>query len=104
MIRVQNMTFSYERNIPVLRDITLTESEPVLTGLWGRNAGKTTLMKLLAGHLRPGQGSAKIMGMAPYNNALAVRQVCFMQEEHLFGWLWTVRDAKKTHSLSSLML
>lgn len=93
MIRVQNMTFSYERNIPVLRDISLAESEPVITGLWGRNgAGKTTLMKLLAGHLRPDQGSVKIMGMAPYNDARAVRHVCFMQEEHLFGWMWTVRD------------
>jgi ABC-2 type transport system ATP-binding protein len=94
MIRVQNMTYSYERNISVLQDITLIESEPVITGLWGRNgAGKTTLMKLLAGHLRPNQGSVEIMGMAPYNNEQAVQHVCFMQEEHLFGWLWTVRDA-----------
>jgi len=94
MIQVQNMTYSYERNIPVLRDITLAESEPVITGLWGRNgAGKTTFMKLLAGHMRPDQGSVEVMGMAPYNNELAVRHVCFMQEEHLFGWLWTVRDA-----------
>lgn len=94
MISVQNMSYSYERNSPILQNITFTESEPVITGLWGRNgAGKTTLLKLLAGHMRPDQGSVEIMGMAPYNNERAVRHVCFMQEEHLFGWLWTVRDA-----------
>jgi len=93
MISVQNMTYGYERTIPVLRDITLTESAPVITGLWGRNgAGKTTLMKLLAGHMRPDQGSVEVLDMAPYNNEQAVRHVCYMQEEHPFGWLWTVRD------------
>lgn len=94
MIRVQNMTYSYQQNFPVLQDISLNESEPVIAGLWGRNgAGKTTLMKLLAGHLNPNQGSVEIMGMAPYNNGQAVRHICYMQEEHPFGWLWTVRDA-----------
>ncbi|MEW5786031.1 MAG: ATP-binding cassette domain-containing protein [Bacillota bacterium] len=76
MIRVQNMSYSYEKNTPVLRDITLEENEPIITGLWGRNgAGKTTLMKLLAGHLRPDQGSVEIMGLAPYNNEQAVQHV-----------------------------
>jgi len=94
MIRVQNMTFSYEKNNPVLRDITLIENEPVITGLWGRNgSGKTTLMKLLAGHQRPDEGSIEIMGLAPYNNAQAMQNVCYIQEEHPFSWLWTVRDA-----------
>lgn len=42
MICIKNLTYSYERTPPVLRDISLSESEPVITGLWGRNgAGKT---------------------------------------------------------------
>lgn len=94
MINVQNMTYSYERNIPILQEITLSESEPVIVGLWGLNgSGKTTLMSLLAGHLRPDQGRVEILGMAPYNNEKGVRYVCYIQEEHPFGWLWTVRDA-----------
>lgn len=94
MIRIQNMTYCYESNIPVLNDITFTEKEPIITGLWGRNgAGKTTLMKVLAGHLPPNQGDVEIMDMSPYNNAQAVQHVCYMQEEHPLGWLWTVRDA-----------
>lgn len=93
MIQVQEMSYSYEKNVPVLEDITLTEREPAIMGLWGRNGtGKTTLMKLLAGQLRPSQGSVKIMGEAPYNNEQAVRNVCYIQEEHPFGHLWTVQD------------
>ncbi len=94
MIRMNNVIFGYEKNNPVLQSITLEENEPVITGLWGRNGtGKTTLMKLLAGHLRPGEGSIQIMGLAPYNNEQAVQHVCFMQEDHPFSVLWTVRDA-----------
>lgn len=67
------------RTTPVLRNITLVENEPVITGLWGRNgSGKTTLMKLLAGHQRPDQGSIKFMGLAPYNNEQAVQHLCYM--------------------------
>jgi ABC-2 type transport system ATP-binding protein len=94
MIQMQEMSYSYDKSVAVLEDITLMEQEPVIMGLWGRNgAGKTTLMKLLAGHLRPSRGSVKIMGEAPYNNGQAVKSVCYIQEEHPFGHLWTVRDA-----------
>lgn len=94
MIQVHNVTYSYERNIPVLQGINLAESEPVITGLWGRNgSGKTTLMKLMAGHMSPDEGRVEIMGLSPYNNEQAVQHLCYMQEEHPFGWLWTVRDA-----------
>lgn len=94
MIQVQGMNYSYEGNTPVLQDITFTESEPVITGLWGRNgAGKTTFMKILAGHLRPDQGFVNIMGMSPYNNEEIMQHICYMQEEHPFGWQWTVGDA-----------
>lgn len=94
MIQVQKMSYSYDKNVPVLEDITLMEQEPVIMGLWGRNgAGKTTLMKLLAGHLRPSQGIVTIMGEEPYNNEQAAKSVCYLQEEHPFGHLWTVQDA-----------
>ncbi|UNC92014.1 ATP-binding cassette domain-containing protein [Candidatus Contubernalis alkaliaceticus] len=94
MIRIDNVIFGYEKDNPILRSITLEENEPVITCLWGRNgAGKTTLMKLLAGHLRPDEGSIQIMGLAPYNNEQAVQHLCFMQEDHPFSTLWTVRNA-----------
>jgi ABC-2 type transport system ATP-binding protein len=93
MIRLQNVTYGYDKT-PILQDVSLTEHEPVITGMWGRNgAGKTTLMKLLAGHQQPNQGRIKIMGRTPYNNEQAVQHVCYMQEEHPFSMIWTVHDA-----------
>ena len=32
------------------------------------------------------------MGLHPYNNEHALANVCYIQEEHPFGWLWTVDD------------
>ncbi|WP_010170963.1 ATP-binding cassette domain-containing protein [Bacillus coahuilensis] len=53
MIDVQQVHYGYNHST-VLTNLSLKESEPVITALWGRNgAGKTTLMSLLAGHQRP---------------------------------------------------
>ncbi len=93
MIELSNVNFSYDKNVPVLHNITLRETKPVIAGLWGRNgAGKTTLMKLLAGHERPDAGSVRIMGEESYNNWRAAQKICYMQEDLPLSWLWTVRD------------
>lgn len=93
MISLQNVSFSYD-HVPVIKDISYAEQDPIITGLWGRNgAGKTTLMKLLAGHQDPDGGSIEIMGHRPYNNPEAQRHLCYMQEDHPFSDIWTIRDA-----------
>ncbi len=93
MIELSNVNYSYDKKVPVLQNITLRETKPVIAGLWGRNgAGKTTLMKLLAGHERPDAGSVRIMGEEPYNNWQAVQKICFMQEDLPLSWLWTVKE------------
>lgn len=93
MIHVDNITFSYDKET-VLDELSFTELEPVITGLWGRNgSGKTTLMKLLAGYEEPEHGKIEIQGKRPYNNAEAVQNVCYMQEEHPFSSIWNVHDA-----------
>ena len=93
MIRVENVTYGYGNTL-ALKDISFSEKEPEIIAIWGRNgAGKTTLMKLLAGHERPDKGKVEIMGMAPYNHTEAVQHVCYMQEDHPFSSIWSVRDA-----------
>lgn len=93
MIRVENVTYSYEDE-PILEDISFKENEHGITAIWGRNgAGKTTLMKLLAGHERPNKGMVEIMGTPPYNRAEVVQYVCYMQEDHPFSIIWNVKDA-----------
>lgn len=93
MIELSNVNYSYDKNVPVLQNITLCETKPVIAGLWGRNgAGKTTLMKLLAGHERPDSGSVRIMGEEPYNNWRTVQKICYMQEDQPISMLWTVKE------------
>jgi len=93
MIRVENVTYGCGNTL-VLKDISFSEKEPGIVAIWGRNgAGKTTLMKLLAGHEKPNKGKIEIMGMTPYNQPKAVQHVCYMQEDHPFSPIWSVKDA-----------
>ena len=93
MISVQNAVFSYDDS-HILKGISYVEESPIIAGLWGRNGvGKTTLMKLMAGHMKPSEGRLEIMGQQPYNNVKAQKHLCYMQEDHPFSEIWTVRDA-----------
>jgi branched-chain amino acid transport system ATP-binding protein len=56
LLRVQALRSGYGR-IPILQDVTFTVESGEFIGLYGHNGmGKTTLMKTLAGQLRPTGG------------------------------------------------
>lgn len=84
MIEIQNMTFCYERDA-VLSDINLKirEGEKIsVIGLSG--CGKTTLLHVIAGILRPSNGSVTF-------KELEVRDICktaaiILQKDGLFPW------------------
>ena len=59
MIEFQHVSFAYEKNRPVLQDLSLKIGDGEAVGLIGANgAGKSTVMKLLLGLL---QGEGKIL-------------------------------------------
>lgn len=93
MIKINNLSFAYDRK-NILKDVNLTETEPVIIGLWGRNgSGKTTLMKILSGMEQQDKGLVEVDGVEPYNNSHAMHHVAFMQEDHPYSDTWDVNDA-----------
>ena len=63
MIEFQHVSFAYEKNRPVLKDLSFTIGKGEAVGLIGANgAGKSTVMKLLLGLLE-GVGSITVDGI-----------------------------------------
>jgi|SRR5690625_759852 len=93
IIDVRNVDFKYKDEM-ILKNITLHEDTPVITGLWGRNgAGKTTLMKLLSGQEREVAGNVSVLDAHPFNNSVIAKNISYLREDHHFGKSWTVKDA-----------
>ena len=67
MIKIENLAFSYGENV-VLKDISMNLGEGRIYGLLGENGvGKTTLLTLLAGLKKTGEGSIDIDGYNPFD-------------------------------------
>jgi len=65
VIELSHVSFSYN-GAPVLEDVTLTVEERDFLSIVGPNAGgKTTLIKLVLGLLRPSSGTVRVFGRPP---------------------------------------
>jgi zinc transport system ATP-binding protein len=65
VIELQDVTFSFG-TAPVLEDIGLQVTEKEFLGIVGPNAGgKSTLLKLILGLLKPQRGSIRVLGKCP---------------------------------------
>ncbi|MEM9588689.1 MAG: ABC transporter ATP-binding protein [Planctomycetota bacterium] len=74
MIELNRLTKLYG-NVVGVNDLSL-RLETGAYGLIGPNgSGKTTLINLLIGHLRPTQGSLRVLGLTPSRNRRLLRQV-----------------------------
>lgn len=99
MIKLENVSFTYG-NIPALKNVNISETEPIIMGLWGRNgSGKTTFMKLLSGMENIDAGSINVNGITPYNNKEAMNNITYIQENHPFSVLWNVEDTLRYGAL-----
>ena len=65
VIAIEGLTFRYD-GAPVLEDVNLTISEKEFVWVVGPNGGgKTTLLKLILGLLRPVRGIVRVFGRSP---------------------------------------
>lgn len=63
MLEIRNLTFAYETDKPVLKEVDLCLEDGKVGILLGRNgAGKSTLLKIITGFLRPSAGSVMFDG------------------------------------------
>jgi len=62
-------------NLIAVDDVSLSIKKGELFGLLGPNgSGKTTMIKLLTGQIKPTKGSAKVLGMDVLDNPIKVRE------------------------------
>ena len=66
MIKTEGLTFGYKARRNVLNNISLELGEGHIHGLLGCNGiGKTTLLKLICGIMRPNSGTVRVCGVDP---------------------------------------
>ncbi len=84
MIRIENLTKSFD-DYKALNQCNLTVPTGAIYGLMGLNgAGKTTIIKHLAGFIRPDDGSVTIDGQGVYDNEDLKSRIGIIPDELFF--------------------
>src|SRR6201991_879442 len=73
-LNIQGLNKSFDR--PVVKDLQLAVKTGEFYALLGANgAGKTTILRMVAGLLQPEAGSISVFGIAPRKEPLAAKQI-----------------------------
>lgn len=82
MLQIQNVTYGYNAMHNVLENFSLQYDEPGIYGLLGKNGtGKSTLLYLIMGLLRPKQGEITFNGVNTQNRLPKTLQEMFIVPE-----------------------
>lgn len=75
MIKIKNVTKTYNNNITAIKNLSLDIPDGKIIGFIGLNgAGKTTLIKMMAGILKPDKGTITINDLDIIKDALEAKQ------------------------------
>ena len=84
MIEIRNVTKSFDK-IKAVDNVSVTIKENTVFGLIGTNgAGKSTVLRMVAGVLEPEQGEIAIDGLPVFDNMEAKRNIYFIADEPYF--------------------
>lgn len=83
MIKAKNLTFSYRGKEQIFRDLSLSIERGRICGLLGANGiGKSTLLKLSSGLLRPTEGSVTTFGHKAHERKQSMlAEIAYLPEE-----------------------
>src|SRR6218665_3640526 len=94
-VDINNVSFHYNSFTSVLNDITLQVPQGKIYALLGASGcGKTTLLRIILGRLKPLSGSVKIFGEAPGTHASQIpgTGVGYMPQELALFKLLTINE------------
>ena len=82
MVTIDNLSFSYRKH-KVFENLCLNLECGKIYGLLGENGvGKSTLLKILSGLIRPESGSCAVAGMTPFDREPAfLERIFYLQEQ-----------------------
>lgn len=85
MIQLDQLAFSYETDRPLFRQLNLRLESGHIYGLLGKNgAGKSSLLRLIAGLLYPKQGAIRVAEFEPRQRKPAFLQQLYLIPEEIY--------------------
>lgn len=98
MIELRELTKSFG-DIQAVKDVSVTIREGAVFGLIGTNgAGKSTVLRMMAGVLKPDEGLVLVDNMTVYDNMHAKNKLFFIADEPYFFGNATPRDVERYYS------
>lgn len=85
MIEIHNLTKSFDQKVKAVDGVSVTIRENTVFGLIGTNgAGKSTVLRMVCGVLKPDEGVVTVDNMPVYNNVEAKKHLFFIADEPYF--------------------
>lgn len=85
MIKLENIKFAYSQSVPLFNDLSLELNSGRIYGLLGKNGtGKSTLIKIMSGVLKPQQGSCSANEHIAFNRSVSFLQEIFVVPEEFY--------------------
>lgn len=97
-IHVSGLAHSFGKK-DVLQGVDL-DFGPGIHGLLGRNGvGKSTLLQIIGGQLKPDSGTVEVFGRRPFDNARVMDNTCLTGVDTAYPDSWSGKDVIKGASL-----